>query len=309
MAEEKDYYSLLGVSRTASAEEIRKRFKQLARTTHPDLHEGDAKAAARFKEINEAYGVLGDADKRKIYDEFGTMGLREGFDPNQARAWGAFGGGGPGMGGPGMGFDDMLSNLFRGASGRRRRSRPPQPQQLDLKHGVEVGQVAALTGCKLSLRLERGHGLETIEVSIPAGVRDGQRLRLRGMGRRSQHAAGDLLLTVHVKPHKWLSYSGGDVVLDVPVTVSEAVCGAKIDVALWDGRHVSVTVPANSQTGTTLRLRGLGVVDAAGKAGDLRVKLRVVVPEGAGEALAAQARALDRFYTSDVRAALDFGST
>jgi curved DNA-binding protein len=325
MAATKDYYKILGVEKSASTEDIKKAFKKLARKYHPDFNPGNKEAERKFKEVNEANGVLSDPEKRKRYDEFGEAGLREGFDPNQARQWeqwakhGGFargGGGAPGgfefhFGGPGGEgggvFEDLFS-AFRGGmggateAGRRRRARKGE----DVEAEIEVDLLDAVRGATTALQLDRGHGPERVEVKIPAGVRDGQKIRLSALGGEGAGgaAAGDLYIRVKVRPHRFLSRRGDDLVLDVPVTIAEAIAGGSITIPTPHGEHATVKIPPGTSSGQTLRLRGLGVKRKGAEPGDLLVRILVKVPKrGEGDAQEL-AKKLDAFYDGDVRADL-----
>ncbi len=176
-----------------------------------------------------------------------------------------------------------------------------------IEHGVEIGLLEALQGKTMALRLDRGQGPETLEVKIPPGVKDGQRIRLAGMGQPGPGGPGDLLLRVRVKPHPLLERRGDDLIMELPVTVEEAVCGATIELPLWSGGSVDLKVPPHSQTGRTLRLRGLGAPKRGANAddkGDLLVRLRVHVPTRSDPKLEELARALSAFYDEDVRQGL-----
>jgi DnaJ-class molecular chaperone len=336
MAVEKDYYKILGVAKTASADEIKKAYKSLARKWHPDLNPTNkAEAERRFKEIAEAHAVLSDPQKRKRYDEFGMAGLAEGFDPEKAREWqewskrgGFTRAGGPGGfefhfgGGPGGAFAgedmaDILQNLFGGAgaafggAGRRRgrgRQAPPPPEPgRDVEHEITIGLVESLRGTTVALELDRGRGPERVDVKIPPGVRDGQKIRLGGLGARSPFGeAGDLYVTVRLAPHPILERRGDDLIMEVPVTVSEAVAGAKVEIPLPTGGKVDLKVPPGTSSGRMLRLRGLGPPRRGGARGDLLIRVAVTVPRNGGADAAAAARALDRFYTGDPRQELKF---
>lgn len=340
MAAQKDYYKILGVSKTATADEIRKAYKQLARKHHPDLNpKSKTESEKKFKEIAEAHAILVDPEKRKRYDEFGAAGVQEGFDPSRARQWqdwskrGGFTTGGPGgggfefhFGGPGGGasfenlfrggggggggatadMGDILEGMFGGGSpaGRARRrgggARRGPPAGEDIEHEIEIGVPESLRGTTVALELDRGNGPERIDAKIPAGVREGQRVRLAGLGA----AGGDLYVRVKLRPHPFLERRGDDVVIDVPVTVAEAVAGAKVDVPLPQGGTVEVKIPPGTSSGRLLRLRGLGAPKRGGGKGDLLVRVQVAVPSDGGAAAAEAAHALDQFYGKDLRSGL-----
>jgi DnaJ-class molecular chaperone len=308
----KDLYASLGVPRGATAGDIKKAYRDLTRKHHPDRNPGDNSAEERFKEVSAAYQVLGDADKRKLYDEFGEMSLTQGFDPDRARAYqraqrsSPFGGrassgmGGMGdVGGPGgadfgdvftsydqaqhTAFDDLLSRLFGGGQVRgdfRRSTR----RGVDIRGEISVSLLDALAGVTVPLRIESQDGTSrTLDVKVPAGVADGGTLRLRGQGGPGQ-PDGDILLTVRVKAHPRLSREGDDLRLRVPVTAYEAYRGGPIDVPTPWGT-VSLKLPPGSQNGQVLRLRGRGVRKTKGDAGDLLVVLDVRMPAAGDEAL------------------------
>lgn len=280
-----DYYQVLGVARSANADEIKKAYRKLARENHPDLKPGDSQAAERFKQVQEAYSVLGDEQKRKQYDQFGTT----------------FPGGGPGGGGSGpyqyswtsgggeVPFD--INDLFGGGRGFEDlfggRAAPKTPKRgRDSQATVRVPFLTAALGGSVDVRISRGGRTETLGVRIPAGVKDGSVIRLAGQGEASQRngPSGDLLLTVHVESHAYFRRDGDDVLVEVPITPSEAVLGAKVDVPTLSEGKVVVTIPPGTSTGMKLRLRGKGLVDKqAGTTGDLFVVVKIVVPRDPAE--------------------------
>src|SRR5262245_720907 len=257
--ERRDLYEVLGVARDADPETLRKSYRKLARRHHPDVNPGDKAAEERFKEISEAYDVLSDPVKRRNYDEFGESALQGGFDAEQARrareAFGARFGGEPGPGSGGFEFrsgepfefgdlDDLLGRFgFGGRGGARARGgRAAGMRGTDLEATLELDFLEAAKGGekRLSLQLAGEDGrlrTENLTVRIPPGVADGGRIRLRGKGGPGfgGGAAGDLWATVRVRPHAVLRREGRDVSVDVPVTVAEAVRGAKIEVPTLDG--------------------------------------------------------------------------
>jgi molecular chaperone DnaJ len=366
----KDYYGLLGVKRTASAEEIRKAFRKLARKYHPDVNPGDKKAEERFKEISEANDVLSDEKKRKIYDQFGFYS--DNIDPAAAEAAARGGAGRAGAGVPfdfggfdftdfddtpfsrsrragGMGsgpvpgsgsgqsasghasqsswgsFRDIFSGAFR--SGQREEA--PEPGT-DLEYQVSIDFWTSIRGGTVKLQVTRrevcpvckgkssgggemkfnlqcprcqgtgrvrsactncgGEGLvgrtEPVEFRVKPGTRDGQRIRLAGKGNAGVHGgpAGDLYLIMRVETHPVFTRSGDDIYLAVPVTVSEAALGAKIDVPTIDGR-AQLKIPPGTQSGQKLRMREKGVASAVheGTRGDQIVEVQVVVPKAQDE--------------------------
>lgn len=293
---QRDYYDVLGVERNASADEIKKAHRRLVRQWHPDRNKSPD-AAKRFAEIQEAYDHLSDPEKRKNYDRFGHTRGPAGFG-------GAGGGSGTGRpytwtssGGPGgfdaEGFDfgsggdvgSIFEELFgrsrRGGAGRGRGARPAAPalRGEDIPHSIDVTFDTALRGGKESLRLMRGSETETIEITIPPGINDGAKLRLRGKGQPSPAGGehGDLILTIHVGKHPWYRREGLDVSLDLPITIAEAVSGATVQVPTPHG-PVSLKVPAGANSGQRLRLSGRGVKTSDGKSGDFYAVVQVQTP-------------------------------
>jgi molecular chaperone DnaJ len=348
---EKDYYKVLGVSKTASADEIKQAYRKLARKYHPDANKGDASAEARFKEISEAYNVLSDAKRRKEYDEarslFGSGGFRVGTP-----------GGTPGGGGFGFDLGDLfggtttgtgsaggLGDLFGGLFGGRRTQQQPR-RGADVETEVTLSFGDAVDGVTMPLRVVgegacptcrgtgakagttprvcpscqgtgqssrnlgnfafsepcrecRGRGMvvddpcpdcsgsgramssRTIQARIPAGVRDGQRIRLKGKGASGERGgpAGDLYVQVHVKSHPVFGRSGDNLTVTVPVTFPEAALGAEIKVPVLGGMPVTLRIPAGTPNGRTFRVRGKGVRRGDGTRGDLLVTVEVAVPQ------------------------------
>jgi len=285
MPAQRDYYEILGLGRSATDEEIRAAHRRLARQLHPDLNKAPD-AAAKFNEVQRAYEVLSDAEKRKKYDQFGHAGV-------DGAAGGPGGPGGPqGASWQEMDpealrdiFGDMFGDGFggaRGAGGGRRRGRAaPRPAPgLDREFEVPVGFATAANGGTEQLRMRDPEGgVETIDVRIPAGVGDGTKLRVRGRGEPGLHGGprGDLILTVRVGAHPWFTRDGLDLSVEVPVTIAEAALGATIDVPLLKGR-VSLKVPPGTSSGARLRLRGKGITDAKGASGDLHAVISIVAP-------------------------------
>jgi curved DNA-binding protein len=312
-----DFYQELGVSRDASEDEIKKSFRKLAGKLHPDKHAGDKKTEARFKAVNRAYQVLSDPKKRKLYDEFGEDGLREGFDADAARAYrraaGAGGrvrfrrNGGAGLddlfgaeGGANIG--DLFGDLFRNrAAGRGSAS---AMRGSDIASEVTVDFVSAIQGAELRLTLQDGG--EPVTVRIPPGAGDGDKVRLPGHGTPGMFGgpAGDLVLAIRVRPHPFFEREGLDLHLDLPITVGEAFRGAKIRVPTPSG-DVTLTVPKHAQSGQTVRLKGRGV-KRKNDQGDLYVRFLIKLPDSDAPELARAVEALEGAITSDVRAGLQF---
>lgn len=303
-----DFYKELGVSRNASADEIKKAYRKLAAQLHPDKNPGDKKAEARFKAVNRAYQVLSNPEQRKLYDEFGEDGLREGFDPQAARAYqraaGMRGRGRAGQvriedffaggGGPG-GFGDLFGDLFGGARARGPMRGP------DVHSEVIVDFLAALRGAELKLRVQDGS--DEVTVRIPPGAGDGDRLRVPGHGAPGPGGGphGDLLLTVRVRPHPVFERSGLDLSLDLPITPAEAYRGAKIRIPTPDG-PVTLTVPRHAQSGQIARLKGKGV-RRQGQTGDLFVRFLIKLPETSSPELERAVDTLDKAM-GDIRAGI-----
>jgi DnaJ-class molecular chaperone len=301
----KDPYEVLGVAKTASEAEIKKAFRALAKKHHPDKHAGDAAAQKRFQEISGAYDILGDKEKRTQYDAgaIGPDGNPRGFDPRAGgfrqghpygSGFGGFGGGGDagarefhfsfddGTGGGAAGSEDIFADLMNFA--RRRDRQPRQTKGEDFSAAVTVSFDEAAAGGTRRVVLQNG---EQIDVKIPVGVKDGQTVRVKGRGGAGQGGGpnGDILLTVSVAPHPTMTRDGNDIRTDLPVTLKEAVLGGKVPVPTLTGT-VSLTVPPNSNTGTTLRLKGKGIAAHGGiPAGDLYVRLVVSLPDHPDEAL------------------------
>jgi len=321
MAEKPDYYKTLGVPRDATKDQIRKAFRNLARKYHPDA--GGSKE--KFQEINEAYEVLSDDKKRKIYDAYGTA------DESQIPHWGGFGGtGNPNvrtytvnMGGDGSGADfsswaDILDSMRRGEGafgtdwnfddifggvggmGGHATSTPRQTRGRDMKVTLNVSFDDAFHGCtkRVTVRVPNKPAM-TLDVKVPAGAVDGGRLRYRGRGGEGENGgpSGDLLIETHIMPDPVFSRSGADVHMDLPVTISEAALGARVTIPTPDGSKVRVRVPAGTQDGTELSLHGKGAPNIKGSGrGDLIVHVRVKIPTDLNEK---QKTALREFANAD----------
>ena len=370
----RDFYDVLGVQPSASQDEIKKAYKRLARKFHPDVNPGDKSAEEKFKEVNRAFEILSDGQKRKVYDELGEDAEKIGFDPERARAyrqWGPSPGGGNGghaAGGFGdLGFDFDLSDLF-GFGARRERGPVPRPGA-DVVASMRVPFDRAVLGgeeeiilnkpkaCKTCkgrgttgspkpclacggtgrLNMSQGHlqfatacsvcggsGKQAgppcstcsgsgsvqeptrLKVRIPPGVKEGQKIRLAGQGAPGRHGgpAGDLLISVAVAPHRLFTRDEQDLVLEVPVTVSEAMLGAEIEIPTLDG-PVKIKVPPGSQSGQKLRLKGKGVPESGSRpAGHLYAVLSVQVPKLKSDEAKRAAEQIDKLYEADVRAKL-----
>jgi curved DNA-binding protein len=290
----KDLYKILGVPENADEATIKKTYRKLAKQYHPDVTGNDKKKTERFKEINEAYAVLGDTTKRSEYDRLKHApvrpdGMPEGFDPEAfARAFG--GGAGRAGGGGGVHFEgdigdlgDIFSSLFGEAGGRARgtwggRVRPRQARGPDMVGTLELTFDEAALGARRTVRTASG---SPVEVAIPAGVETGGRLRVPGQGGPAPGRGGvpgDLYLDLVVRPHAFLRRNGSDVELDVPVTISEAVLGAKVQVPTLEG-PVTVSVPPGTSCGARLRLRERGIRKPDGTRGDQFCRVEIVTPK------------------------------
>jgi curved DNA-binding protein len=283
MARRRDLYDVLGVARGADAETIRKAYRQLARQFHPDLNSGRG-AEDRFKEISEANAVLSDPEKRALYDEFGAVSLEAGFNADAARGARRFGGGfGGGAENLGFNLDEMLGGMFGGRGRGRRSGAAWQGEDVELTLELEFLEAARGSTRQLNVmrpgRDGRPHP-ERVTVRIPPGVGDGEKLRIAGKGAESRGGgpAGDLYAKIRIRPHATFRRDGRDVLLDLPVTISQATHGARSEIPTLDGR-ATISVPPGCDSGRRLRLRGKGIPDPKGGArGDLYVTVQIRVP-------------------------------
>jgi molecular chaperone DnaJ len=288
---EKDFYAVLGVPRDADEAAIKKAYRKLARTLHPDHNPGDQSAEARFKEVGEAYAVLSDPEQRKQYDALRAMagggprfaaggrGSPGGFED----LFGGMFGGAPGAGGPRVryttssggtgGLEDILSGMFGGAGGFRATQGPERGA--DIEASTHLPFREAVEGATVRLSL----GDQTMNVRIPPGVHNGQKIRLRGKGEpgRGGGEPGDLVVRVEVDPHPLFSLHGHNLHATVPVTFAEAALGTTLEVPTFDGSTVKVKVPPGTPSGRTLRVKGRGA-PVPGHPGDLMVTVQVAVP-------------------------------
>ncbi len=278
----KDPYDVLGVERTAAPEDIRKAYRGLAKKLHPDLNPGDRAAEERFKEVASAYDILSDKDKRKRYDD-GEIDATGAERPRQ-RFYRDTAPEDDGRYANSSGFadfaesDDILAEFIRQQAHARANARGP-----DISYRLPVSFLDAVNGGTMRLDLPQGG---TLDVRIPPGIVEGQVLRLRGKGGpgRGTGGAGDALVEVSIKPHRFFTREGDDIHVEVPVTLSEAVAGGRINVPTPSGTVV-MTVPKHSNTGTVLRLRGKGAAKPGGGNGDTFVKLKVMLPDPPDAAL------------------------
>jgi DnaJ-class molecular chaperone len=282
-----DPYKELGVSRSASADEVRRAFRKLAKQYHPDKNPGDKAAEERFKRVSAAFDLVGDEDKRKKFDrgEIDAEGREtpRGFDPFNR---GGFGGGG-GQGGPGGGqfegvdLNDILGEVFGGRGGNGGGGFRPggfggPTKGADVRARLDIDLEDAIRGARKRIAFSDGR---TIEVTIPKGAADGQTLRLKGQGSPGRAGPGDALIELSLRPHPVFRREGEALVMDLPVSAPDAILGAKVEAATPDG-PVTLTVPKGSNAGSTLRLKGRGLVDArTGARGDLLARVQIVLPD------------------------------
>jgi molecular chaperone DnaJ len=288
---DKDFYKILGIAKDASDADIKKAYRKLARQYHPDTNSGDAASEKKFKDISEAYSVLSDPEERQQYDAIRAMGGGARFAPHGAgsTANGGFedlfgglftGGGGRHSGGFSTAggippeFADLFGGGFGGAGGPAGYQRAPQ-KGADRTATTSISFAGSIRGTTIGLREPDG---EVIDVRVPAGIKDGQKVRVRGKGQYGPAGNGDLMVTVNVKPHDFYTRDGDNLRIHVPVSFPEAALGADIEVPTIDGEHVRVRVPAGTPSGRTLRVKGRGVKTSKG-AGDLLVTIDVAVPK------------------------------
>ena len=271
----RDPYEVLGVSKTASDADIKKAHRTLARQYHPDRNPGDKQAEAKFKEIQDAYDLLSDKKKREQYDQFGFNGPMPG---GSGGGDGGFRWSGEGFpGGAGVNLDpEMLSQLFGNmggmggaAGGRRGRQRRPAPEPME--HEISIPFLTAAQGGPLALNIND----KQVDVKIPVGIEDGKTLRVQGQA----PGGGDLYLKIRIEPHPYFRREGNDIHIEVPLAMTEAALGAKVDVPTLDGTRATVKIPPGTSSGPRrLRLRGKGI-----KGGDQYIDIKVVVPAPADD--------------------------
>jgi DnaJ-class molecular chaperone len=318
MPAKRDYYEVLGVGKSASADEIKKAYRKLARKYHPDVNKNDATAEAKFKEVQEAYDVLSDAKKRESYDQFGHAGVDSAAAAEAAaRAAGA----GRGAGGfrystqtPGgatvdfgeVDLNDLFESFMGGGRGRRgaaagaRRGGGGNPfggawpgaagggngaseraTGDDITYPVNISFEQAIRGTTVEVHLNSPDRSidETISVKIPPGVNEGAKVRVRGKGQPGPAGRGDLLIHVHVEPHPYFRREGNDILLDLPLSMAEAINGVTVSVPTIDGR-VELKVPPGIQSGKRLRIREKGVTQRDGSRGDQYCRILILLPTG-----------------------------
>jgi molecular chaperone DnaJ len=310
---DKDFYAILGIAKDASDADIKKAYRKLARQHHPDTNSGNSASEKKFKDISEAYSVLSDPEERQQYDAIRAMGGGARFAPG-------------GAGGGNGGFEDMFGGLFTGNTGRHSGGFNPSPGGIppefadlfgggfgqtgfqrapqkgaDRTASTSISFSGSIRGTTIGLREPSG---EVIDVRVPAGIKDGQKVRVRGKGQPGPAGNGDLVVSVAVKPHEFYTRDGDNLRVHVPVTFPEAALGADIEVPTIDGEKVRVRVPAGTPSGRTLRVKGKGVKTSKGT-GDLLVTIDVAVPKNLNKEAEAAVKAFaDATAGADVREGL-----
>lgn len=298
----KDYYGVLGVSREASETEIKKAYKKLAMKFHPDKNPGSEIALARFKEIKQAYEILSNKEKRRQYDQFGHSAFE--------------GGGHSGHGSHQSGFEDIFGSAFRqrGQNGgfgggsfggfedifSQARSRQTKPQKGANKEvTLTIELVEAIKGAEKEVSLPIDGVTKRINVKIPAGIREGEKIRFAGKGEPGVHggSAGDLLLVVTIRPHSHIERKDDDLIVNIPIDIVQASLGGEIEVNAFDSRF-KLRVPEGTQTGRKFRISGKGVTNRKGQTGDLLVKIQVKTPTNLAEHQKELLRQLGASFTS-----------
>ncbi len=282
----RDPYELLGVKRDASQKDIQSAYRKLAKKLHPDLNPGDSKAEEKFKEVSSAYAIIGDEEKRGRFDrgEIDIDGAEQAPRSYYRDYASAEAPSGPYHNSGGFADFGDADDLFSSFFSRRSRGQSGMQGQ-DRHYSMEVEFLDAVNGTTTQITLPSGPALE---VRIPAGTRDGQTLRLRGKGEPGAGGgtAGDALIEIHVRPHRFFVRDGDDIRFELPISLSEAVLGGKIRVPTPSG-PVTVTLAPNSNTGKTLRLKGKGIARRNGETGDAYATLKIVLPEAADAELSA----------------------
>ena len=290
---EKDFYKVLGVDKKAAADEIKKKYRALARDLHPDKTKGDAAKEEKFKAVSEAYEILSDAKKRAEYDDARSLFERGGFRAPQGGGFqggdfsDVFGGGNP---------QDIFANLFGGAARRG----PRKGQDLQTEATITFRESVFGTTLDLRLATDRGQA-QNISARVPTGVNDGAKIRVKGKGAQGEAGPGDLFIQLHVKPHPIFSRKGENLTITLPVTFAEAALGADIKVPTMAGDDVTVRIAPGTPSGRTLRVKGRGIVKGS-TTGDLLVTVEVQVPQRVdGKALDALKIFAEETASEDVR--------
>ncbi|MBF0224592.1 MAG: molecular chaperone DnaJ [Desulfobacterales bacterium] len=373
----KDYYEILGISKSATQDEIKKAYRKLARKWHPDINPGNKESESKFKEISEAYEALSNEEKRKTYDEFGSDGFKAGFDAEKARQykdWQSynFSENNNSEGWHGFGkyqsYDDIFNDIFSSGSKERKSEYEHSRKGRDIEHDITIDLMASLQGTENDLSIQRmvecadckGTGIdtsgsietcpscggsgkinigkgtplafsktcnnclgtgkkgrpctkcngigkqsitETIRIKIPAGIKEGAKVRVEGKGESGRHGGlnGDLYLIIHIAPHPLIKRENDNLYMDVPITVYEAIAGGNIELPIIDG-FVNLKIPPKSQSGSILKLRGKGALNHKTKQrGDFFVKLIVKIPQTDDLEIIEAAKKIQKAYTTDIR--------
>jgi len=308
-----DYYSTLEVRRDASAEEIQSAYRKLARKYHPDLNPDDKQAKQNFQEVQNAFDVLNDTKKREMYDRYGSAYESMGQGRADASPW-AGAGRSPNVdinfedlfgGQSGGGFSDIFKQFTQRGQQPRRPAAPTRGANLE--HELTVPFTTAVLGGEAQIAIQRGDGTtETMQVKIPVGIEDGKKIRLRGQGQPSPNGgpAGDVLIKINTTPHPYFRRQGKRLDVRVPITIVEALEGAKIDVPTPHGT-ITLSVPPGSSSGSKLRVKGQGVKTANGESGDLFAELQIVLPETVSEEDRELLQSILKKYPDNPRAVFD----
>jgi DnaJ-class molecular chaperone len=293
----KDPYATLGIQRDASSEDIQKAYRKLARKYHPDMNPDDASAKTKFQEVQSAFEVLSDPEKRQRFDQYGSADDSMHRGPGQQK-WtystspqtypydlnDLFGAGGEGDAESAGGFADLFKQFRRGSAGGQRRP-APAARGTDLKHELTVPFATAVLGGEAAISIRRAGGnVETIKLKIPAGIDDGKKIRVRGQGEPGEAGGppGDILVTIRTSPHPFFRRTGTRLDVRVPVTLAEAALGAKVDVPTPQGT-ITLSVPPATSSGTKLRIKGRGVQPKNAPPGDLFAEIQIVLPDNLNE--------------------------
>jgi len=330
----RDLYDVLGVARNASADEIKKAHRKAVRQYHPDRNKNNPQAEEKFREAQEAYDILSDPQKRQNYDQFGHAGVgvggagpgegfRDPFEQFRRAQRGAPRGNRQWQAGPNVsvedfdfqdaqGFGDIFEQFFgRGGAGAGAgvrggprpgaRGRPTPQRGEDVEHPLTLSFEQAARGVSLPLQIDRGGQIQTIEVKIPPGVKDGSRVRIRGQGQQTNGEPGDLYILTHVSPHPFFKREGDlDILLEVPISLYEAILGAKVQVPTLDG-PITITIPPNTSSHAKLRIRGRGI-ERSGQKGDQLIVTKVIIPKDLTEAEKQSIAEMAKKHPVDARA-------
>jgi DnaJ-class molecular chaperone len=273
----KNYYEILGIREDAKTDDVKKAYRRLAKKYHPDLHPGDKETEARFKEINEAHDILNDPKKRAEYDALRRAPFEPGFEGARYTSPGGinFEDLGFGLGG----IEDIFGEMF--GRGRAEPRRPQPARGRDIDYEVPVDFDGAIRGIELRITVDRRGGKEKLNVKVPAGVRDGSRVRVAGKGGEGIFGGppGDLYIVTNVKPHPYFRREGNDIYIDVPITVTEATVGGRVTIPNIEGK-TTVKIPPGTQSGQMLKIKEKGVrhIKGGGR-GDMYAVIKVVVPK------------------------------